>query len=324
MLMQGIFKIIQEPAVDATVALLVPENHRDRANGLREIAFNLAGIVAPALAGLIFSIAGLGGVITIDLLTFIVAVVVIAVLTIPNPVQSVEGAESSENWRSEFLGGLTFLRRRPILLLTVIYLAFVFFLINGPLDMAIPYVSTQTDNATIVGILLAMMSLGAFAGAMTVTLIGNTNHRMRWILWSYMLHGVMLVAYGVSRNVWLLGAAMFGTLYPLPLAGALFKTILQTKTPPDMQGRVFALTGQIFTLTTPFSFLITAYLIDNVLEPAVNQSGWERVAPIVGNEAGAGMGLLLVIIGAIILIATTLMITIPSVRQLENRLQSYR
>jgi MFS transporter, DHA3 family, macrolide efflux protein len=323
MLMQGIFTIIQEPAVEATVTLLVPENHRDRANGLREIAFNLGGIVAPALAGLIFSVAGLSGVIFLDLLTFIVAIVVVSFLTIPNPEQSKEGAEASENWRSELLGGLTFLRRRPALFMVVIYLAFVFFLINGPLDMGIPYVSTQMDNETLIGVLLAMMSLGAFAGAMTVTLIANNNHRMRWILWSYMLHGVMLIVYGVSRNVWLLGLAMFGTLYPLPLAGALFKTILQTKTPPDMQGRVFAITGQIFTLTTPFSFLITAYLVDNVLEPAVGQAGWKVVAPIVGSERGAGMGLLLVLIGVIIIVATTAMIAIPAVRQLEDKLPTY-
>lgn len=323
MLMQGIFTIIQEPATEATVTLLVPENHRDRANGLREIGFNLAGIVAPALAGLIFRVGGLAGVIAIDLLTFIVAVAVVSQLTIPNPEQSQEGLEASENWRTEFMGGLTFLRRRPVLLLTVIYLAFVFFLINGPLALAIPYISTQTDNETLLGILLSMASLGAFAGAMTVTVIGNMNNRMRWILWSYVLHGAMLIAYGMSRNVWLLGFTLFAVMYPLPLAGALFKTILQTKTPPDMQGRVFAITSQIFTLTTPFSFLITAYLTDNMLEPAVNQAGWEKVAPFVGNDVGAGMGLLLVMIGVIILIATGIMITIPAVRQLEEKLPSY-
>jgi hypothetical protein len=221
------------------------------------------------------------------------------------------------------MGGITFLRRRPALFWTVIYLAFVFFLINGPLGMAIPYVSTQTSSELVVGLLVSMLSLGAFAGAMTVVLIPNIENRMNWILWNYMLHGVMLVGYGVSRNVWLLGFTMFGALYPLPLAGALFKTILQTKTPPDMQGRVFAITGQIFTLTTPFSFLLTAYLLDHVLEPAIGQAGWNAFAPLVGDAPGAGMGLLLVLIGVIIILATGIMLVVPAVRQLENKLPSY-
>jgi DHA3 family macrolide efflux protein-like MFS transporter len=323
MLMQGIFGIIQSPASDATVALLVPESHRDRANGLRSVGFPLAGVVAPALAGLVYSVAGLAGVITLDLLTFVVAVIVIFMLTIPNPEQSEEGAEASENWRSELMGGLTFLWRRPVLLGMVVYLAFVFFLINGPLEMTIPYMSTLTNSETTVGILLSLFSFGAFAGALVVTLVGNINNRMRWILWSYMLHGVMLVIYGITRNVWLMGATLMLLLFPLPLAGAWFNTILQTKTPPDMQGRVFAITGQIFTLTTPFSFLITAYLVDNVLEPAVSQPVWQTFAPLVGNEVGAGMGLLMLFVGVIIIIATSIMIVIPSVRQLEQKLPTY-
>src|SRR5690606_5704981 len=50
-LMQGIFGIIQAPASEATTAMLVPEEHRDRANGIQQIGFPLAGVVAPMVAG---------------------------------------------------------------------------------------------------------------------------------------------------------------------------------------------------------------------------------------------------------------------------------
>jgi hypothetical protein len=112
-------------------------------------------------------------------------------------------------------------------------------------------------------------------------------------------------------------------MFPLPLTGALFNTLLQTKTPPDMQGRVFAVTDQLFMLTTPFSFLITGALIDDVLEPAVDTNTWDSFAPILGNEAGAGMGLLFVVIGLIIAIATLLMSMIGGIRHLETNLPTY-
>ena len=323
-LFQGFFAIMQEPATGAIVSVLVPENHRDRANGLREIGFNLAGIVAPALAGMLFAIAGLISVMIVDLITFVIAVGVVSLLTIPTPEQSEEGLEASQNWRTEMMGGLTFLWRRPALFWMVIYLAFVFFLINGPLTLHIPYLSTMTSSESLIGILLSVVSLGAFAGALTVTVIQNIEHRMRWILWSYMLHGIMFILYGITHNLWFVSVIIFLLMYPLPLAGALFNTILQTKTPADMQGRVFAITGQIFTLTTPLSFLLTAYLVDEILEPAITLQSWQIVAPFVGDETGSGMGLLLVIIGIIIIAVTGMMIAIPAIRHLEDNLPAYQ
>jgi hypothetical protein len=127
-----------------------------------------------------------------------------------------------------------------------------------------------------------------------------------------------MLLYGVARHPIVLGMTLFGVLFPLPLAGALFTSMLQAKTPPDLQGRVFAITGQMFMLMTPFSFLITAALVDHVLEPAVHRSGWDLVAPLVGREDGSGMGLLLIIVGVIILITSAAASANPRIRGLDN------
>jgi len=76
-LVQGIFAIFQSPAQNAAFTLLVPEVQRDRANGIREMAFPLAGVAAPALAGTLYAAAGVQGVMAVDLLTFVVAVTAI-------------------------------------------------------------------------------------------------------------------------------------------------------------------------------------------------------------------------------------------------------
>jgi MFS transporter, DHA3 family, macrolide efflux protein len=307
MFIQGVFGIIQSPASDAVVATLVPEHHRDRANGLRSVGFPLAGAVAPAAAGVLYSVGGLVAVVAVDLLTFITAVVVVFLLHIPRPEVSLEGEESRENLWREITGGWVFLLRRPVLLVTVIYLAFVFFMINGPLEMAIPYISTLVANEAMIGLILSAMSAGAFAGAMTVAAVGRMRHRMRIILIGYALHGALFIVYGTVRDPWLLALTVFLLMFPLPFNGALFHTILQTKTPQDMQGRVFAVTGQIFTLTTPFSFLITAALVDNVLVPAA-------------ATPADGMGLLLVAVGLIILVATGLVTLFTGALRLEQML----
>jgi MFS family permease len=49
-LVQGVCAILQGPAQSAAFTMLVPDERRDRANGIAEMAFPLAGVAAPALA----------------------------------------------------------------------------------------------------------------------------------------------------------------------------------------------------------------------------------------------------------------------------------
>lgn len=324
MLLQGIFATIQSPASQASITMLVPENHRDRANGLSEMGFPLAGVVAPLLAGTLYALVGVTGVMVVDLLTFLVAFTVVARITIPRPAAS-EDAEAlgGSLWR-DLSGGWRYLAGRRALLIMVLYLSFVFFLLNGPLELAIPYLISRTGSESTAGALMSLMSLGALAGAGAVAVAGRVGDRMRVILLGYLMVGVMLVAYGMAYHPVALGVILFVLFFPLPLAGALFTSLLQAKTPPDLQGRVFALTGQFFTLTTPFSFVLTGWLVDRVLEPAVGGPGWSHIAPLVGSEAGAGMGLLLVLTGALVLAATLLIAANPAIRHLERDLPGYQ
>jgi hypothetical protein len=288
-------------------------------NGIREMGFPLAGVIAPTLAGLLYAVVDVAGVMGFDLFTFGVAVLVVGLMHIPRPPQSAEDEALRGNFRRELLGGWHYLTQRRPLLITVIYISFIFFLINGPLELAIPYILSLTDSESLLGILLAVMNLGALAGAASIAVIGNrARRRMPIILVCYLSLGVLMLLYGVARHPIVLGMALFGVLFPLPLAGALFTSMLQAKTPPDLQGRVFAITGQMFMLMTPFSFLITAALVDHVLEPAVHRSGWDLVAPLVGRDDGSGMGLLLIIVGVIILITSAAASANPHIRGLDN------
>ncbi len=71
------------------------------------------------------------------------------------------------------------------------------------------------------------------------------------------------------------------------------------------------------------SVLITASLVDKVLEPAVGGPGWELVAPIVGSQPGAGMGLLLVVAGLIVTVTTVVVYAWPKIRNMERDIPDY-
>lgn len=322
-LVQGIFAVFQQPAADAAITMLVPPQRLDRANGIRQMAFPLAGVVAPVLTGMLYAVVGIGGVVAVDLATFIVSVAVLAAIRIPRPPQTEAGALAQGSFWRELRGGFAFLLTRRPLLLLIGYLTIINFLLNGPLDLSLPYLITVTGSEQTAGLILGAMSAGALAGAASITAWGGGRARVRRLLVGMVCTGALFLAYGTLREPLPLALALFALMIPLPVSSALFVSILQTKTPPDMQGRVFAIAFQVAFLVTPLSFVIVGPLVDDVLEPAVGTPVWDAVAPLVGSAPGAGMGLVLVATGALILALTALAWALPGLRRLETTLPDY-
>ncbi len=321
----GTFAMFQGPAKDATITLLIPDQHRDRANAVQAMLFPLAGVIAPALTGLLYGVIGIGGIIAVDLLTFVIAVMVVARLRLPRPKPSDEARVLSGTFWRELAGGWRYLSQRRGLRVLVVYFTLLNFLLNGPLELSIPYLMTITDSETITGLVLAANSLGGFIGAGALAVWGarhGRRPRIHTIMPALLVVGVMFLIHGTTRSPLVLALSIFGLIAALQV-WALYTSILQVKTPPDMQGRIFAVVSQLGYLGATASFLLVGPLVDNVLEPAVGSPAWQAVAPLVGSEPGAGMGLVLVATGGIIVALTLAVYAWPSVRRVETHLPSY-
>jgi MFS transporter, DHA3 family, macrolide efflux protein len=320
---QGTFATFQIPAQNAVITLVVPEAQRERANGIVQMIFPFAGVLAPMLAGVIFVWRGVTGVITLDLFTFLAAVMIIALIRFPQPRRSVEGSLGYGSLKGELASAWLFLRARKPLLYMMLYSVFTYFMLNGPLDLVIPYLMQATVDERLVGVVLGLTSLGAFSGGLLVTLAGRLRPRPAYILGGMLVSGLMFMIFGTTRNLWVLSASLFVLFIPLPIGGALMNSILQAKTPGDLQGRIFALGEQANLLGSTTSFLLIGFLVDHVLEPAVGTPGWRAVGWLVGDTSGSGIGLLQVVTGVIIIAATAGVWMKGDVRRLEEQLADY-
>lgn len=323
-LLQGSFAILQQPAKEAAITMLIPSGHRERANAVQQMAFPLAGVVAPVVAGILYLLISIRGIILIDLATFLVAAGVIYFMRIPHPKQTEEGLASRGSVSQELLASFRFLSRRPALLGLVLYGVAINFLLNGPLELAVPYLITVTGSEAQMGAIMGVFSLGAFTGASLIAVWGGTRPRIHTMLPGMLLTGIMFLLYGVARSPLALGLALFFLIIPLPASSALFISIMQLKTPPDMQGRIFGSIAQMEFLGATLSFLLVGPLVDYVLEPAVGRPGWQIISPLVGNQPGAGIGLLLIVTGLIILMITLFVYASPHIRRLEASLPDYQ
>jgi MFS family permease len=317
---QGTFSTLQQPTEDAVIPLLVPPGQLDRANGIRQMAFPLASTAATALAGILFVATGITGILLIDLATYFIAVAALWFVQIPQPPVSEEGQQAKGYWLHELLSGFRYLTSRRVLCLYLLYLTFINFLLNGPLSLDIPYLLLRTGNEQAASSLLALMNLGALAGAILTTILGQVRRRVLLQLGSLLLCGVMFLVFGMARAGWLLGAALLVLMIPLPMGNALTISLLQSKTPADMHGRIFATFSQLSFLGSTISFLLTGRMVDAWLEPAVSSPGWQRWALFFGSQPGAGIGLLLFVTGLLMLAATLIMLAVPAIRRMDTSL----
>ena len=208
-LIQAIFGVFQEPAFQASVTMLVPDDHRDRANAIQQLTGPTSGILAPIFAGVLFSAVGATGVMTVDLITFLVAMGVVLSVNIPRPEITEEGRANQGTMWFEALAGFRYLKRYRSLLGSVLYVSLVNFLISLAMVLSTPYILTITDSESQLGTLLGVMSAGALTGGIIMSAWGGTRPRVHTIFPGILVTGIFLAIFGAMRNPLAMGAVLF-------------------------------------------------------------------------------------------------------------------
>jgi MFS family permease len=319
----SLFAALERPASQASVAMLVPDGQRDRANAIGQMSGSIAGIIAPAVAGLLYAGVGVVGSIAIDIATFIAAIAVLAVVRIPRPAVTAEGATMRGTvWRQVF-DGVRYLAERPVLLAFCGYVSVVNFIANTALVLLTPYVLARTGSAQLFGVVLAAMSAGGIAGGLVISAGGRLGSRLDTVMLGIFVAGSAIGLAGISRDVPAISASLFLMLFALAFTDAPFWSMMQAKVPPDLQGRVFAAYMQAVMLMSPLAFLVAGPLADRVFAPAMRQAGWRSVGWLVGGGPGAGIGMMFVVAGLLIPTLSLAVYAFPAIRRLEADLPDH-
>ena len=314
---------IEAPAFQASVAMLVPDSHRDRANAIAMMTGPAAGVLAPTVAGLLYAIIGVVGAISLDIASFLVAIVTLVVVGIPMPAQTADGlAMRASIWRQAF-DGFRYLGARPALLGLCGCFSVTSFLVLGVLVIDVPYILDRTGSVVVLGVVLGALNLGGLVGAMAMAAWGGTRPRIHTVMLGVAMVGVFLALAGMSREALSIAASLFLLMFAIPFIEAGAFSILQAKTAPDLQGRVFAAVGQITALFRPAAYLVVGPLADRVFEPARRAPLWRLVAWLVGAGQGAGIGLMFVIGGTLTLVFSLAVYGVPAIRRMETTLPDH-
>jgi MFS transporter, DHA3 family, macrolide efflux protein len=293
----GICEAFQSPAYSAAISTLVPKELYARVSAMRSMAYSVSQVLAPSFAGVLLGWVTLRGIMLIDLATFLVAMLALAVVRIPRPAVTPEDrAARGSAWREAGFGFRYIFQRPGLMGLLLIFLginliaSLTWFALLDPMILA-----RSGKNALSLASVKSALGLGALAGGLAVSVWGGPRRRIHGILAGAaisFLSSDLLLAVGKQTPVWAL-AGFLGSFF-IPFIMSANHSIWQAKVAPGVQGRVFSVQGMLQTATIPVGGLLAGPLADHLFEPAMAANG--RLAPLfgwlVGTGPGAGMALM--------------------------------
>ncbi len=323
----GLGGAFQWPAYSAAITTMVPKEQYGRANGLMSLVQAGPGIIAPIMAGALMPYTGLVGILLIDLATFILAIGALMLVHVPPPVQTVEGLAGKGSLWKEASFGFKYIFERPSLLGIVIILLIANFFLGFPNSVQVPLVLLRTGNSSV--ILGAVQTAGAVAwtlGSLIMSAWGGFKDRIHGVLigWSlYCLFGNIIFGLGRGLGIWVPAYLFAGVGSSLGIASS--TALLQSKTAPDVQGRVFSARRLLTWAPDMFTPVLGGMLADRLMEPAMQTPGWLRslFGWMTGEEPGSGMAVMMIIFGLLTIITLLAGYLLPPVRNIEKILPDH-
>ena len=315
---------IRSIALMTLVTVLIPEDRRDRANGLVGTTMGVSFLVTSVISGLLVAAGGMFYVLLLGMAVLGLSVVHLAFVRVEErPDGTTPDAESTDlqpqQNKVDLRGTLRVVRGVPGLLALIGFACFNNFLGGAFMALMDAYglymVSVQTW-----GLLWGALSAFFIIGGLAVAKTGLSKNPVRLLLLVNVAFWTVTCLFPLRSSVILLAAGMAIYMLLGPYAEASEQTILQKVVPYERQGRVFGFAQSVELAASP----LTAFLIGPITQlffiPFMTTgAGVELIGGWFGTGPDRGIALVFVLTGLLGLVVTILALGSRPYRQLSTR-----
>jgi len=287
--LNGAFSRLQKLAYTASITLLVPEEGYTRASGMGSVLHYGSVIIAPAVAGALYPIIDLLGILCVDLITFAIAVTTVLFVTIPNPTTTDKAKSNKPRpslWQDMRLG-FDYIVTRPSLLTLVLIAAIFQFSHDIGKALYSPMILARSGNDTqVLGIVSAAAGIGGILGSVIVSVWRIKGRKINWFLCGMIGAGVSKTLFGIGQNLLIWFPSQFLSSINFPIMGSAKQGLILTKVEADRQGRVIAISSTLVGVASPLAKFLAGPLADQVFTPAMAEGG--LLTGVFGGLFGVG------------------------------------
>jgi MFS transporter, DHA3 family, multidrug efflux protein len=317
---------IRNIALPTIVTLMIPEDRRDKANGLVGTASGVSFLVVSVISGFLVAAGGMYYALLLAIIMMIGTLIHLWMIEIPEKEgahanMSTEGSaqvgEQSKN--IDLRGTLKVILAVPGLFALILFATFNNFL-GGVFMSLMDAYGLSIVSVQVWGLLWGFLSLGFIFGGMMIAKIGLGKNPLRSLFIANIIIWTICIFFTMHPSIILLTSGMFIYLCVIPYIEASEQTIFQKVVPYERQGRVFGFAQSMEQAASPLTAFLIGPLTQFIFIPFMTTgAGVDLIGNWFGTGPDRGIALVFTVTGIIGLCMTLFAMSSKYYKQLSER-----
>jgi DHA3 family multidrug efflux protein-like MFS transporter len=319
---------IRTIALPTIVTLLIPEDRRDKANGLVGMVTGIGFLTTSVISGFLVAWGGMFYTLIFALGFTALAFLHLLVLKVdekPGQVDPAAGAAAEtapetppEPKRVDIKGTIKVIAAVPGLFALIFFTTFNNFL--GGLFMALlDAYGLSLVPVQVWGLTFGVLSVAFIISGLVISRTGLGKNPLRTLMIVNLIVWPVCMVFTIQSWFWLLVLGCAVWMFCGPWAEAAEHTTLQKVVPPERQGRVFGFAQSVEQSASPLTAFLIGPLTQFIFIPFMTTgAGADAIGSWFGTGPERGMALVFTIAGAIGLIVTIIAFNSKYYRQLSR------
>jgi len=312
---------IRSIALPTLVTLLVPEDRRDRANGLVGMVTGIGFLTTSVISGFLVARTGMEGTLTFALVLTSAAFVHLRFVAVdePRPQAEANADGTPGRRRVDLRGTLKVVGAVPGLFALILFATFNNFL--GGIFMALmDAYGLSMMRVEHWGLMWGAVSTGFILAGMVIAKTGLGKSPLRTLMIVNLIAWSGAAVFTIQPWIWLLFAGTFLWMFLGPFAEAAEHTTLQKVVPFERQGRVFGFAQSVEQAASPLTAFLIGPLTQFLVIPFMSEggAGAAAIGDWFGTGPARGIALVFTVAGLVGIVATTIAFNSPQYRRLSR------
>lgn len=323
----ALFGSVHQIAYASSIPLLVPRAAYGKANGLVHVGINGSAAVVPLVSVYALESLGLGAVVLLNVATYLIAVISLMFAkfmdmppSAPSTTPPTSGSGLKQLLKQQSFG-ISYIWSHHALLVLVVFMCATGFL-NGMVLVLFRPMILSTESATVLGWLVTIAGVGGLAGAIVAATVSGRDKKVHTLLLASAISGLSMLCCGLSTHLGLIAVLVFVFSFSAPFILVSAQTLMQTITPTEIQGRVFASRSALAGIALIIAVIASPLLAEHLFGPWMREvSMLAPVADFLAGGKSAGMRVVFILAGLAMMTLSVVCLQGRHFRALRQQIQ---
>lgn len=310
---------IRSIAIPTLVTIMIPEDSRDKANGLVGTSVGIAFLIVSVISGLLVGHSGMYLVLILAIIVTMLSILHLVLVPVEEKLVQTHKKDEFKKSKLDIRGTLKIISAVPGLTSLIFFTTFNNFLGGVYMSLMDAY-GLSLVSVQVWGILWGVLSTAFILGGIVIAKKGLGKNPLKSLFIANIIIWTISIFFTVQPSIVLLMIGMFIYLAVVPFIEAAEHTIIQKVVTPERQGRVFGVAQSIEQTASPLTSFLIGPIAQFIFIPFMTTgAGVGLIGQWYGTGAERGISLVFSLTGVVGLVMTIIAFRSRFYKQLSHR-----